>query len=52
MSTSEDMPNAIKWPQYQQVQNKTEKKLMLCIFVDNYFSQYLYYKKYTSPGFL
>ena len=28
MSTSEDMPNAIKWPQYQQVQNKKEIDVM------------------------
>jgi hypothetical protein len=28
MSTSEDMPNAIKWPQYQQVQNTKEIDVM------------------------
>jgi len=52
VSINEDMTIAIKWPQYQQVQNKAEKKSILCIFVDNYFSQYLYYKNIQSPGFL
>jgi len=52
VSINEDMTVVIKRPQYQQVQNKTEKKSILCIFVDNYFSLYLFYKKYTPTGFL